>query len=462
MNGRHEREAMAMNRIWAVARNTIKQALRMKIALVFIILLLVLLPVMGISITGDETLKGRLQTFINYSMSLTSILLSLLTIIISIYTVTNDVKEKQIFTVITKPIRRFEFLTGKLLGVLFLDIILLFVFSVIIYSIVIYMPKYFKANENELAQANNEFFTARAALTIQEQDFTKEAEDLYKKQEAEGGLPESMTRSEIIKEISNIMQVASRAADVGGSLIWEFDDVKPLSQSIFIRFKYEALQETPDDSIYSRWIVGDPHFIKTGEPGKTPVFQGDFRHPVKTFQEIEIPAEFIPEDGKLAVVFMNHPSNDTVVIFPKDGLEVLFKADSFTMNFIRSIVLIFTRLVFLACLGILTSTFLSFPVAILLCLALFIPECFRGFLLESFDSLSSNAAIIYTYTIKSLIKILPEFDKFDPTKFLVPARLLSWYLLGQSILFIVFIKALFLLALGFLIFTYREIARITV
>jgi len=47
-----------MRSIWAVAVNTIKQAVRMKIADVFIILLLVLLPVMGLTMTGDGTLKG--------------------------------------------------------------------------------------------------------------------------------------------------------------------------------------------------------------------------------------------------------------------------------------------------------------------------------------------------------------------------------------------------------------------
>ena len=191
-----------MNSIWAVAKNTIKQALRMKIALVFIILLLVLLPVLGISITGDATLKGRLQTFIGYGLSLTSLLLSLLTIIISIYAVANDIKERQIFTVITKPIRRFEFLAGKLLGVLLLDIILLCIFSGIIYSIAIYMPKFYKATESELKQVNNEFFTARASLAIQEQDFTKEAEDIYEKRKTEDELPEGMTHSEVVKEIS--------------------------------------------------------------------------------------------------------------------------------------------------------------------------------------------------------------------------------------------------------------------
>ncbi|MHC4754389.1 MAG: hypothetical protein ACYTBP_04525, partial [Planctomycetota bacterium] len=87
-----------MRSIWAVAKNTLKQALRMRIAAVFIILLIVLLPAMGIRMTGDGTLKGRLQTFISYSLSLTSLLLCLLTIIVSIYSLSSDLRQKQIYT----------------------------------------------------------------------------------------------------------------------------------------------------------------------------------------------------------------------------------------------------------------------------------------------------------------------------------------------------------------------------
>jgi len=98
-----------MRSIWAVAINTIKQALRIKVAVVFTILLFVLLPVLGITTTGDETLKGRLQTFVSYALSLMSFLLCLLTIVVSIYSVTSDIDQRQIYTVITKPIRRFQF-----------------------------------------------------------------------------------------------------------------------------------------------------------------------------------------------------------------------------------------------------------------------------------------------------------------------------------------------------------------
>ena len=115
-----------MRSIWAVAVNTIRQALRMKVAAVFTVMLIVLLPVMGLVMTGDGTLKGKLQTFVNYSLSLTTFLLCLLTIVVSTYSLAYDIKQKQIYTVITKPLRRFQLILGKLLGLILFIIPLIF------------------------------------------------------------------------------------------------------------------------------------------------------------------------------------------------------------------------------------------------------------------------------------------------------------------------------------------------
>ena len=177
-----------MHSIWAVATNTIKQALRMKIAAVFIILLVVLLPVMGASMTGDGTLKGRLQTFVSYGLSLTSLLLCLLTIIVSIYSLTSDIEQRQIYTVLTKPVRRFQLLLGKLLGVILLDVALLILFSAIIYAITIYTPKFANANEEENLQAKNEFYTARATLKPPQVNVSREVLDTYNKLKKTGQL----------------------------------------------------------------------------------------------------------------------------------------------------------------------------------------------------------------------------------------------------------------------------------
>jgi hypothetical protein len=447
-----------MHRIWAVATNTVKQALRMKIAAVFIVLLIVLLPVMGISMTGDGTLKGRLQTFVSYGLSLTNLLLCLLTIIVSIYTLTSDIKQRQIYTIITKPIRRYQLLLGKLLGVMLLNTALLLFFSAIIYTITIYTPKIYDAKEADIIQVKNEFYTARAALVPPEIDVTKEVEDAYSKLQESGQLPPNVRRSTIIAELTNRKQLEKRAAVVGQPLVWEFHNVKVLDPngSLFVRFKYETAINPPDLQIYSRWDVGDSRQYPAA-------FNTYLRKdPIRTFREMEVPANLIADDGYLAIRFLNVPLNDTTIIFPPDGLEVLYKAGTFTTNFIRAVLLILFRLIFLASLSLLAASFLSFPVAVLLSLCIFVTATFSGFCLESFDFLGSNLSWFYSYTVRPIILLLPQFDKFNPTKFLVPARLLSWSLLAEAAGLMVCIKALLLLVFALLVFRYREIAKIII
>jgi hypothetical protein len=451
-----------MRSIWAVACNTIRQALRMKVAVVFLILLLVLLPVMGISVTGDGTLKGRLQTFVSYGLSLTGILLCLLTIIVSIHSLTSDIEQRQIYTVLTKPIRRFELLLGKLLGVVFLDIALLVVFSAIIYAITIYMPGIVKTTEDQLRQVNNEFFTARGTLSIPKVDVSKQVKDRFEQLQKSGGLPADLSHDEIMAELTQQAELSQRAAEPGSVLVWDFDNVKPLSESIFIRFKYDVSTDPLDSQVYGRWVAGDYQFIRYGEIPKTPIYDNVIKDSIRTFHEIEIPAEVVPENGHLAIAFMNVPDNDTVIIFPPDGFEVLYKADSFTNNFIRSVMLILVRLVFLACLGICASTFLSFPVAMLVCLVLFTASSFSGFVLDSFKYLGKDVSTVYIFSFQWMVQLLPQFDKYNPAKFLVPARLLSWSVVAGCAFFIICIRALLMLVIALVVFSFREIAKITV
>jgi hypothetical protein len=257
-------------------------------------------------------------------------------------------------------------------------------------------------------------------------------------------------------------QLAKRAADVGQVLVWDFKNVQSLDKNMFIKFKYDVAVNPPDMQVFGRWIVGDYNYIKYGTESETPIYDRIHKNSVRDFHEIIIPAQVIPEHGHLAVAFQNAPMNNTVIFFPPDGIEVLYEADTFTANFIRVTLLIFLRLIFLACLGILASTFLSFPVAILLCLVLFSTACVSGFVIESFSFLSENVGFFYTYTIKWMVQLLPQFDKYNPTKFIVPGLLLSWQALGKCAAVMVGIKAFLMLIFALIIFSYREIAKIIV
>jgi len=364
--------------------------------------------------------------------------------------------------VITKPIRRFQLLLGKLLGVLVLNVVLLGLFSAIIYVFAIYTPAFVKPPELELTEANNEFLTARAALTVPQVDVTDEVKARYEELKKLDRLPPGYTYEQTITELTKQAQLAKRAAGVGDVLVWEFDNVKPLAESMFIRFKYDVFPNPPDSQVFGRWLAGDWQFIKYGERPKTPIYDQVHKHAARTFQEIEFPAEVVPEDGHLAVAFVNVPLNNTTVIFPPDGLEVLYKADTFGGNFVRAVFLILFRLIFLACLGIFASTFLSFPVAILFCLVVFFTASFSSFVIDSFSLLSKDVGAVYSYTLEWIVKLLPQFDTYNPTKFIVPARLVNWSLLAKCAVFMVCIKAFLVFVLGLVVFSCREIARITV
>jgi hypothetical protein len=328
------------------------------------------------------------------------------------------------------------------------------------------MPKFYNATEADVNQANNEFYTARASIVPQEPDVTKEVNEVYNRLETNLQLPENMTHSEIIAQLTRQKKLQMRAAAVGHQLIWEFNDVRPADPngSLFIRFKYETSVTPPDSQVFSQWFIGDYRQIKYGTARGVPIYSTPVRKdPIRTFREIEVPANAVAEDGYLAVGFLNVPLNNTVVIFPlEDGLEVLYKADNFSANFLRAVLLLLFRLIFLACLGILASSFLSFPVAILFCLVIFFTATFSNFVMESFDMLGKNLSSVYSYTIRPVILLLPQFDKFNPTKYLVPARLLSWLFVVKAAGLIVCIKSFLLLLFALLIFSFREIAKIII
>jgi len=93
---------------------------------------------------------------------------------------------------------------------------------------------------------------------------------------------------------------------------------------------------------------------------------------------------------------------------------------------------------------------------------IFFTATFSNFVIESFNFLGQNLSGVYSYTIKPVIQLLPQFDKFNPTKFLVPAQFISWILVAKAAVIMVFIKSLLLLLIALLIFSFKEIAKIII
>jgi hypothetical protein len=462
-----------MGSIWAVARNTISQALRMKVALVVILMLVILLPLMGIAMGGDGTLQGKLQTFVSYGLSLTSLLLCVLTIAVSTHTLTEEIKRKQIFLVLTKPLLRFELIIGKFLGVVILDVFLLAIFGAIIYGFTCFMPQMIDAPQDQVAKANDAFFTSRAVLTdpIDMEKISKDSEAIFAKRVKDHVLPSDMTAENAKRVKLTIMaEERGKVANIqpGRTRIWRFEDVHPTNPDdvLFVQYKLDPVSPGVE-KLYSLWQVGDDR--EAMRDAKTRVQRFPRVDAVRTVQEFQFSSELISTDGDGYVAVGLHnplPTRDApfanrTTIVPKD-VKLLYRAGSFAGNYTRVLLVILTRLIFLAALGVSVSTWLSFPVAILICVVVFFTGTVNGFIVEAIGGLSQGTFLLYTFTIRPLLWLLPVFDgEFNPTPYMVSGEFLKWSTLGRIFLVTGFIKSSLLLLTGMFIFNRREIAKIT-
>ena len=98
----------------------IAEGLRMKIALVFLLLLGAVVLGLPFSISGDSSVTGAVQSFISYGLSATSVLLGMLTIFMS-RSLSDELVYRQVLLVMTKPIPRWQFIAGKWLGIMMLN-----------------------------------------------------------------------------------------------------------------------------------------------------------------------------------------------------------------------------------------------------------------------------------------------------------------------------------------------------
>ncbi len=121
--------------IRAMALQTFAQCLRMKLALAFIVLFVLIMLIITSNITGDGTLSGQAKTFISYSVSAVGIVLSLLTVLLSAAVISEDVRNKQVYTVATKPVARWQYVVGRWLGVVLLAGAMLLPASAVIYGV---------------------------------------------------------------------------------------------------------------------------------------------------------------------------------------------------------------------------------------------------------------------------------------------------------------------------------------
>jgi hypothetical protein len=319
----------------------------------------------------------------------------------------------------------------------------------------------------EQAQVDSQFFAARASMKPQEGDVNEaEIQKLYDRLELSGELDrfaeQGIPKRDILARLRNVAKLTMSAAGPGEDILWKFHNVRLFdpNDKLYVRFKYDVSVNPPDSQVYSYWEVGDDRQYRSQEPATTPIWKGRRRDAVRTATEFAAPTDVIAKDGYLGLRFVNLPTNNTVVIFPLDeGLSVMYQVGTFANNYLRAVLLILFRLIFLCGMSLFAATFLSFPVAVLLCFLIFSMATINGFIAESFTYLDKDIGRIYDLTLKWLVELLPKFDRDNPTQFLIGGRQIPGLVLARAGAVMVGLWGLCYVTAGLWIFSKREVAR---
>lgn len=466
-----------MSTIWAVARQMIAEGIRMKIALIFLVLIGMVVLGLPFSIKGDSSLTGAAQSFMSYGLNATGILLGMLTIFMS-RSLSDELVNRQIFLITTKPVPRWQFILGKWLGMAVLNAAFLSFAGLSIYGMVHYI-KYTHPPIDERfdeAELNNEVLVARHALQCRLPDFTKPAEREFQRNREEGLYTDVPNFKDEVERARLARKYEARWRIVGPLEMrtFEFENVlcdRSPDNTIQIRYKTNVSAYPPDEIFRAVWEFGDP--LKG-----TPVYRVPTRHVVDRFHTIRVPADTVAPDHTLVAVLYNQnpfegePQYRNVIeIRASDGVEVLFVVGSFGWNLVRLLILMMCKLVFLGAVALLMVTVFSFPVACLTSFTVYVLAGARSFITESIefavnpygdDWVIQTFLQTFGFIFSALKWVVPDFGYFNAIEDFVNGRNVSLVWVLEAIGGLAGLKTMIILGLAMLLFHRREVAEISV
>ncbi len=105
----------SFRRTWAIAANTFRDLVRQK---VFYFMLVFALILIGTSLAmASISFQGQLQTVMDVCLGAMSVFTMLLAVLSAAMLLPKDVEDRTLYTILAKPVARFEYLLGKLAGV---------------------------------------------------------------------------------------------------------------------------------------------------------------------------------------------------------------------------------------------------------------------------------------------------------------------------------------------------------
>jgi len=424
-------------RVCALARLAIKESIRRRVVVVFVVFVLILLFA-GWFLDLKSLDPARL--YLNFVLTATSYLVLLLALFLSSLSLPADIKNRTLQTVATKPVRASEIVLGRIVGFTAVATFLLVLMGLVSYVFVERGIAYIERTREDLPP-DREMLLARVPVY--------------------GKLVFQDRKGEPIKGVNVGDEWTYRSYVAGGTLasaVWTFQNVSEeafpdglpveMTLGIFRTHKGEIEKGVPGSL-----SVRNP---KTGKTVEVRIFEGkEFTTDVQN-----IPRELRTPEGKKLDLFKDIVSDGQVEVLlqcaapgqyfgvAQADLYLRARDASFPLNFTKGYIGIWLQTLLVVSLGVMYSTFLSGPVAMLATLGTLLGGFFHDFMFrlatgqtygggpfesviriltqqnvtsEPEDSLRSTVAQTLDqaaeFGLRMLAAILPDFGRFSFSEF---------------------------------------------
>lgn len=471
----------APHQVFSIARNTLDQAVRMKVSAVFVVLLVILLAALPLLLDPKDALRYRVQSFLQYGTGVSYMIIALLTVLFSVYTVATEQRDRVIWQTVTKPVAAWQYVLGKWLGVVTLSAVLLSVTGGAVFLFTEYLRSQPAQGEREAFRTEDgsvmspdrriletQILTARVTVLPEPPELDEKAinESVEARIKAEqynrpdfGKDPADRegARADLVRSIN----IEYRTIEPGRDRVFAFTGLKAAKDNnlpVILRFRPESGSNRPDLQ-YTLTFLFPANGSSVIE--KVALAQS---------HTIALSPSVINDEGVLIVSivngdFYNRIPNPGITYFSVDALEVSYAAGSYRLNFFRVFAVLWLKTAFVAMAGVSAATFLSFSVATLTALGFFLVAESARFITQALENwnITDNKGndIFFFWVIDRIATGVSApfrfYSDLRPSQRLVEGILMPWSSIATGgMLLLLLIVVLFVF--GSLIFRSRELA----
>jgi hypothetical protein len=477
-----------------VARTIVEEAVGTRLSVLLVMLVVVGLPTLPLVLDPGERLAYRLQFFLDWSLSGASVLLALITIALSCSSVCGDIDSRRSHMALSKPLRRWEYLLGKWLGVALLDLLLVALVGIGVYAFAEALRRSPAADNVDRRAVEEQVLTARASarpVHPRQQEFDKAVEAAITQiRDDDPALFDKDpvgARKRIFSQHVFLWHTVS--PDVVSSYLFTgLASAKQRTPVVQLRLQAADNSKTSAAEIrFALWLNERPYPVKQGKHEEYVLASG----PVHT---LELPATAIAEDGTLRVTIANRnmimpgdPQPTSIGFNPGEGLELLYRVGSFEGNFGRGLLVMWAKLAMLAAAALAAASWLGLPVAMLASLMVFAVAVASGFLADAIDiytgvdienpTLTSMLRLratllmerlakfewweamktIGSYAADAFLSVIPSFGDYDSITQVATGRLVSVSEAAAGVCELGLVYPLLLLGIGWWLLERRDL-----